>query len=155
MARYRPILAVLALAAGAAVCPAVTFAHPPTPSTLTYEFTDRTGPAGTPTEFDAVKQPGEARLDRADGDSVQADRVRAIGGASREDAGQRDGRVSSRMGLDDASIGPMKPGEKDEILPRCDAMQRASIGGVDLQERFRCARAAARAGGGGVGSRVP
>jgi hypothetical protein len=41
----------LALAAGSAL---------PTSSTITYHFTDCTGPAGTPTTFDAVKQPGGA-----------------------------------------------------------------------------------------------
>ena len=35
-------------------------AAPSTPATLTYHFTDCTGPAGTPTTFDAVKQPSEA-----------------------------------------------------------------------------------------------
>ncbi len=30
------------------------------PSTLTFHFTDCSGPAGTPTTFDAVKQPGGA-----------------------------------------------------------------------------------------------
>jgi hypothetical protein len=59
MARYQSIFAVLALAAGA-LCPAAASADPSTPSTLTYEFTDCSGPAGTPTQFDAVKQPGEA-----------------------------------------------------------------------------------------------
>jgi hypothetical protein len=35
---------------------------------LTYEFTACTGPTGTPTEFDAVKQPGEgAALHLTDG----------------------------------------------------------------------------------------
>ena len=71
MARYQSILAVLALAAGAALCPAVASADPSTPSTLTYEFTVCTGPAGTPTEFDAVKQPGEAAaLQLTDGGGV-------------------------------------------------------------------------------------
>jgi hypothetical protein len=71
MGQYRSILAVLALAGGAAICPAVAFADPSTPSTLTYEFTDCTGPAGTPTEFDAVKQPGEAAaLHLTDGNGV-------------------------------------------------------------------------------------
>ncbi|MGE5155916.1 MAG: hypothetical protein ACM3JP_00275 [Betaproteobacteria bacterium] len=35
-------------------------AHPSTPSTLTYHLTDCSGPAGTPAQFDAVKQPGGA-----------------------------------------------------------------------------------------------
>ena len=60
MARARSIIALLALVAGAAVAASAASADPPTPSTLTYEFTDCTGPAGTPTHFDAVKQPGGA-----------------------------------------------------------------------------------------------
>jgi hypothetical protein len=35
-------------------------ADPSTPSTLTYHFSDCTGPGGTPATFDAVKQPGGA-----------------------------------------------------------------------------------------------
>ena len=35
-------------------------AAPSTPKTLTYHFTSCTGPAGTPTTFDALKQPGGA-----------------------------------------------------------------------------------------------
>lgn len=35
-------------------------ADPSTPATLTYHFTDCSGPAGTPVTFDAVKQPGGA-----------------------------------------------------------------------------------------------
>jgi hypothetical protein len=71
MAPYRSVLAVLALAAGAAQCPAAASADPSTPSTLTYEFTNCTGPAGTPTQFDAVKQPGEAAaLHLTDGGGV-------------------------------------------------------------------------------------
>ena len=71
MARARSTIALLALAAGAAVPAAAASADPSTPSTLTYEFTDCTGPAGTPTEFDAVKQPGEAAaLQLTDGGGV-------------------------------------------------------------------------------------
>ena len=60
MARARSVIALLALVAGAAVPAAATSADPSTPNTLTYEFTACTGPAGTPTHFDAVKQPGGA-----------------------------------------------------------------------------------------------
>ena len=61
MARSRSITALLALVAGAALLPpAAALADPPTPSTLTFNFTRCTGPAGTPEEFDAVKQPGGA-----------------------------------------------------------------------------------------------
>jgi hypothetical protein len=71
MARYQSFLAVLTLAAGAALCPAMASADPSTPSTVTYEFTDCTGPAGTPTQFDAVKQPGAAAaLHLTDGGGV-------------------------------------------------------------------------------------
>jgi len=46
-------------------------AHPSTPATLTYHFTDCSGPAGTPTTFDAVKQPGSAAaLHLADGSGI-------------------------------------------------------------------------------------
>jgi hypothetical protein len=49
------------LAALLAVTTAPTAAaHPSTPTTLTYHFTDCSGPAGTPITFDAVKQPGGA-----------------------------------------------------------------------------------------------
>jgi hypothetical protein len=60
VARARSIITLLAFAAGAAVPAAAASAEPSTPSTLTYEFTACTGPAGTPTHFDAVKQPGGA-----------------------------------------------------------------------------------------------
>jgi hypothetical protein len=48
---------MLALVAGAALPATAASADPSTPSTLTYEFT---GCTGTPTDFDAVKQPGGA-----------------------------------------------------------------------------------------------
>ena len=60
MARARSIIALLALVAGAALPAAPASADPSTPSTLTYEFTACSGPAGAPTQFDAVKQPGGA-----------------------------------------------------------------------------------------------
>jgi hypothetical protein len=69
---YR-ILAVVACVAGLAVVLPVAgaWAAPSTPSTLTYEFTGCTGPAGTPSEFDAVKQPGEgAALHLTDGSRI-------------------------------------------------------------------------------------
>jgi hypothetical protein len=67
------ILAVVACVAGLAVVLPVAgaWAAPSTPSTLTYEFTGCTGPAGTPSEFDAVKQPGEgAALHLTDGSRI-------------------------------------------------------------------------------------
>jgi hypothetical protein len=71
MARSRSIVALLALVAGAVVFTAAASADPSTPTTLTYEFTDCTGPGGTPTQFDAVKQPGEgAALHLTDGRGV-------------------------------------------------------------------------------------
>jgi hypothetical protein len=39
---------------------AAASADPSTPATLTYVFTECSGPAGTPKTFDAVKQPGGA-----------------------------------------------------------------------------------------------
>ena len=70
MASHRSITALVALVAGAAL-PAAASAQPSTPSTLTYEFTDCSGPAGTPTDFDAVKQPGEgAALHLTDGSGI-------------------------------------------------------------------------------------
>lgn len=60
MARSRSVIALLAVVAGAALPAAAASADPSTASTLTYEFTACTGPAGTPTHFDAVKQPGGA-----------------------------------------------------------------------------------------------
>jgi hypothetical protein len=66
MARFRLPIALLAVVVGAALSDAAASAAPATPSTLTYEFENCTGPA--PTEFDAVKQPGEgAALHLADG----------------------------------------------------------------------------------------
>ena len=70
MTRFRSFFAVMAAVVGVAGALPVTaaWAAPSTPSTLTYEFTGCTGPAGTPVEFDAVKQPGEAAaLHLADG----------------------------------------------------------------------------------------
>jgi hypothetical protein len=71
VARARSIIAMLALVAGAAVPASAASADPSTPSTLTYEFTACTGPAGTPTQFDAVKQPGgAAALHLSEGNGV-------------------------------------------------------------------------------------
>jgi hypothetical protein len=66
MVRFRLPIALLAVVVGAVLSNAAASAAPATPSTLTYEFENCTGPA--PTEFDAVKQPGEgAALHLADG----------------------------------------------------------------------------------------
>lgn len=55
---------VIAVACGsvfaAGMIGGVARAAPSTPATLTYHFTECSGPAGTPTTFDAVKQPSEA-----------------------------------------------------------------------------------------------
>ena len=59
MTRFLSLIALLALVVGAAMFPAGASADPSTPRTLTYVFTDCEGPAGTPTQFRAVKQPGE------------------------------------------------------------------------------------------------
>lgn len=49
----------------------VAAADPSTPATITYHFTDCTGPVGTPTTFDAVKQPGgAAALHVVDGQGI-------------------------------------------------------------------------------------
>jgi hypothetical protein len=47
-------------AIGACTVTGVARADPSTSTTLTYHFTGCSGPAGTPTIFDAVKQPSEA-----------------------------------------------------------------------------------------------
>jgi hypothetical protein len=60
LARSRSIIALLALVTSAALPAADASADPSTPRTLTYLFTACTGPAGTPMQFDAVKQPGGA-----------------------------------------------------------------------------------------------
>lgn len=62
MKGLRPSLVVLACGSvfAAATIGGVARAAPSTPATLTYHFTECTGPAGTPTTFDAVKQPSEA-----------------------------------------------------------------------------------------------
>jgi hypothetical protein len=62
------------------------------------------------------------RLDRTDGHSMEADGVRTIGGAGGEHTGQRDVWISPRVSLQDASIGSVKPGEENQILPGCHAM---------------------------------
>lgn len=59
MTRFRSCVALLALVGGGAASPAAASADPSTPRTLTYELTDCSGPAGTPTSFDAVKQPSQ------------------------------------------------------------------------------------------------
>jgi hypothetical protein len=57
----RSSLAVAAvLAALFAVTAGPAAAQPSNAKTLTYHFTDCSGPAGTPASFDAVKQPGGA-----------------------------------------------------------------------------------------------
>jgi hypothetical protein len=61
MTRFRWLIALFALVVGAAMFPAAASADPSGPRTLTYVFTDCEGPAGTPAEFHAVKQPGEGR----------------------------------------------------------------------------------------------
>ncbi len=70
MTRFRSFVAVLTavVCVTGALPGAGAWAAPSTARTLTYEFTGCTGPAGTPTAFDAVKQPGEAAaLHLADG----------------------------------------------------------------------------------------
>jgi hypothetical protein len=48
-----------------------TAAQAPTSTMLTYHFTDCSGPAGTPTTFDGVKQPGgAAALHVVDGSGI-------------------------------------------------------------------------------------
>jgi hypothetical protein len=66
------ILAGVAMLLGMLMVTAGTVAAAPsTPRTLTYHFTDCSGPAGTPATIDAVKQPGEAAaLHLVDGSGV-------------------------------------------------------------------------------------
>ena len=59
MTSIRSLVALLALVACAAVAAAAASADPSTEKTLTYEFTDCSGPVGTPGSFEAVKQPGQ------------------------------------------------------------------------------------------------
>ena len=70
--RGSSILASVSLLAGLlAVSAGPAAAHPSTPTTLTYHFTDCSGPAGTPQTFDAVKQPGgAAALHLVDGSGI-------------------------------------------------------------------------------------
>jgi|SRR5215207_5265725 len=78
LARSRLITALLALVVGAALPAAPASAAPPTPNTLHFLFTACTGPAGTPTQFDAVKQPGGAaalRLTDSGGDLTDSSGV--------------------------------------------------------------------------------
>ena len=59
------LVGLLAISTGAAA------AHPSTRTTLTYHFTDCSGPAGTPPTFYAVKQPGgAAALHLVDGSGI-------------------------------------------------------------------------------------
>ncbi len=70
--RVGSILAIVGLLLGMfAVTAGAAAAHPSTPTTLTGHFTDCIGPAGTPTTFDAVKQPsGAAAAHLVDGSGV-------------------------------------------------------------------------------------
>jgi hypothetical protein len=65
------IMATIGILAGMLAVSGTVTAHPSTPTTLTYHFTDCSGPAGTPTTFDAVKQPGgAAALHLVDGSGI-------------------------------------------------------------------------------------
>lgn len=66
------VLAAVALVGAMfAVTTGVAAGHPSTTKTLTYHFTDCSGPVGVPASFDAVKQPGgAAALHLADGRGV-------------------------------------------------------------------------------------
>ena len=68
-ARLVASMALAGLMLSATAPPAA--ADPSTPATLTYHFTNCTGPAGTPVVLDAVKQPGgAAALHLADGSGI-------------------------------------------------------------------------------------
>jgi len=54
----RGLVSALLLAASVGV--GTVLAQPSTSATLTFAFTDCVGPAGTPSSFEAVKQPGNA-----------------------------------------------------------------------------------------------
>ena len=70
MRTARRVAWLLALAGLLAAAP-VAAAHPDTAATLTYHFTNCTGPAGTPPSFDAVKQPSNAAaLHLVDGSGI-------------------------------------------------------------------------------------
>lgn len=60
MARRRLVAGALAVAAACGAFAPGAWAAPSTPRTLTYVFGNCEGPAGTPSSFTAVKQPGEA-----------------------------------------------------------------------------------------------
>jgi hypothetical protein len=73
--RMRPasasIVAAIGVLAGTLAFTGTASAQPSTPATLTYHFTQCSGPAGTPATFDAVKQPGSAAaLHLVDGSGI-------------------------------------------------------------------------------------
>jgi len=54
------------------------------------------------------------------------------------------------MGLEDASVGEVQPGEHDQLVARLDAVQRFGESWLDLQKRLRCALGLV----GGIGHRA-
>jgi hypothetical protein len=69
--RLVPIIALALAATGAGPAAGTALAAPGNGDTLTYTFTDCVGPAGSPTAFEAVKQPGgAAALHLLDGSAV-------------------------------------------------------------------------------------
>src|SRR5690242_12729608 len=70
---------------------------------------------------------------------MDADRVRAVGRAGSEDAGEWDVRVPGRVGLEDVSVGEVEPGEQDEFVADADPMQSVTEGGRDLEHGCGCA----------------
>jgi hypothetical protein len=54
------------------------------------------------------------------------------------------------VGLEDASVGEVQPGEHDQLVTRLDAVQGVGERGIDLQERLRRALGLV----GGIGDRV-
>src|SRR5258708_38268594 len=58
--RTASVMALTGALAGIFTFSGTVTGHPSTDTTLTYEFTNCSGPAGTPEAFAAVKQPGSA-----------------------------------------------------------------------------------------------
>ena len=66
---------------------------------------------------------------------MDTDRVRSVGGARAEHAGQRNALVAARVRLEHGAVAEMEPREHDQLVSGLDAMERVRVCGVDLDRR--------------------